>query len=306
MLHYNGKVGYQVGQRLVYLRTINSENKKTAFQQYTRNIYQVLCNDMGDEGMENMLAAIRKLSRHCQVLLLGYGSTFTAMERYLLRKGKERTRGCHVSAIISSSEYLYDHSRQCLQEAFGCPCVSRYANEENGFLGQDVSENNVFVVNSAHYYYEIFKLDQDEPADPGEKGRIIVTDLKNYAQPMIRYDTGDVGTLSRDSNGVQMIREFSGRKIDLLYDTKGRELTGFGVIMWQYAGFIRQMQIIQTGPTHYRLRLNGDQIPLDRVRKTLLDFLGQDAVITIEMVDEIPVLASGKQRAVVNEWKASP
>ena len=31
--------------------------------------------------------------------------------------------------------------------------------------------------------------------------------------------------------------------------------------------------------------------------------LGQDADLSLELVDEIPVLASGKRRYVINEWR---
>lgn len=303
VLYYNGKHGYQVGSRIVYLRTINSENKKSFLQQLRRNIFQVCCTDMGDQGMEYMFSEIRRLSRHSPVLLMGYGSTFDAMERYLLRAGRERARDCHVYAMISSSEYIYDHTRQYLEETFHCRCASRYANEENGFLGQDRDENNVFEINGAHYIVEILKMDEDLPAEPGELGRIVITDLKNYGQPMIRYDSGDVGSMAPEPDGIPRIRGFAGRKIDLLYDTSGRELTGFGVVMWKYSGFIRQLQIVQLGPKTYELKLNGENIPEQSVRDTLKSYLGADAQVTFSYEDEIPVLASGKRRAVVNLWK---
>lgn len=34
-------------------------------------------------------------------------------------------------------------------------------------------------------------MDSDEPAEPGELGRIVITDLFNYAFPILRYDNGD-------------------------------------------------------------------------------------------------------------------
>lgn len=35
------------------------------------------------------------------------------------------------------------------------------------------------------------KMDSDEPAEDGELGRIVITDLYNYAFPILRYDNGD-------------------------------------------------------------------------------------------------------------------
>ena len=41
----------------------------------------------------------------------------------------------------------------------------------------------------------VLKLDSDEPAEPGELGRIVVTDYYNKTFPMVRYDTGDTGKM---------------------------------------------------------------------------------------------------------------
>lgn len=67
--------------------------------------------------------------------------------------------------MVAGSEMLYDSTRKSMEKAFNCKCVSRYANEENGFLGQDYTENNVFLVDRADYYIEILKFDSDEKAE---------------------------------------------------------------------------------------------------------------------------------------------
>ena len=41
----------------------------------------------------------------------------------------------------------------------------------------------------------------------------------------------------------------------------------------------------------------------DFVVDSLKAILGVDAQIDVEMIDEIPVLASGKRKMVLNEWK---
>ena len=126
-------------------------------------------------------------------MVLSYASTLDAFRKYFQKYGADEAKGCKVYGIVSGSELLQDITRDSLEKAFGCKVVSRYANEENGFLGQDDVDNNVFIPNRADYYYEILKLTSDEPAAKGEVGRIVVTDLYNYAMPFVRYDTGDVG-----------------------------------------------------------------------------------------------------------------
>lgn len=38
-------------------------------------------------------------------------------------------------------------------------------------------------------------MNSDEPAEPGELGRLVVTDYYNKTFPMVRYDTGDTGIM---------------------------------------------------------------------------------------------------------------
>ena len=46
-------------------------------------------------------------------------------------------------------------------------------------MGLQREEDESYYIDSESYYYEILKLDSDEPAEPGELGRIVITDLYN-------------------------------------------------------------------------------------------------------------------------------
>ena len=209
---------------------------------------------------------------------------------------------------ISGSDMLFDETREIVSKVFGnIPCVSRYSNEENGVLGQDEGLNNVFSINEANYIIEILD-DNDQPCPENVPGRIVVTDLYNYAMPIIRYDTGDTGAINVFDIGgrkKKCICKFSGRRVDVIYDEAGCALSPHVVTnaMWRYTDVI-QFQLIQTGEAEYNLKLNVDknfQKETDLL-KTLKEILGETARIHIQKVDEVPVLASGKRRYIVNEW----
>ena len=59
-------------------------------------------------------------------------------------------------------------------------------------MAQEIIHPDYFIINNASYHIKFLKLDSDENADIGELSRIVVTDLFNYATPMIRHDTGDL------------------------------------------------------------------------------------------------------------------
>lgn len=211
--------------------------------------------------------------------------------------------------MISGSDMLFDETRAVISKVLGkVPVVSRYSNEENGVLGQDEGLSNVFVINEANYIIEIVDADGNPVAD-GALGRIVVTDLYNYAMPMIRYDTGDVGAIQIfDINGrkKRCICQFSGRRVDVVYDAEGNVLSPHTITnyMWVFPE-IMQFQLIQKNKGQYTIKLNVKNTfkRENDVLTALQSVLGSTAQIEIEKVDEIPVLASGKRRYIVNEWK---
>ena len=142
------------------------------------------------------------------------------------------------------------------------------------------------------------------PAADGEVGRIVITDLFNYAFPMIRYDTGDLGIMQHIKHGFPKLLEIYGRVRDCVYTPEGILLAPakISTSMWGIKG-LKQWQFIQNTENEYTIRLNGDdelnpQIVLDKIYAVL----GPNAKISIQLEDSIPVLASNKRRAIINKY----
>ena len=67
---------------------------------------------------------------------------------------------------------------------------------------------------------------------------------------------------------------------------------------------IIQWQFIQKHEKSYTLKVNADDnIETAAIMGELKMILGEDAKIDLERVKEIPVLASGKRKPVICEWK---
>ena len=306
-LYYNGKVGFSVGKRIIYLRSVVSEIQKNKLKQFAQNIYLLDCNDLSDSAIKDKLRFIVDYSKRSGAMIIGYASTLTAFQKYFDKYGYDDVKEANIYGVVSSSEMLYDATRVSIEKAFNCKCVSRYANEENGFLGQDSNENNVFLMNRADYFVEILKLDSDEVANEGEVGRIVVTDLYNYAMPMIRYDTGDVGARVKVvHNGVERtaIGSFGGRIVDSVKDFNGNLVSPHAItnLMWKYKN-IKQFQFVQKAKGKYKIILNAqkDDINESRLIRDYKEIFGQNSDFTISYCDDIPVLASGKRRYIINE-----
>jgi phenylacetate-CoA ligase len=133
----------------------------------------------------------------------------------------------------------------------------------------------------------------------------VLTDLFNFAMPLVRYDTGDLGIIERDAGNLYLSR-VEGRKLDILFDTKGNVVSSYIMYknMWQYTE-IDQYQLIQTGEKTYLFKINcpGKFKREEQLVNEFLCYLGNDAEFKVEYVNEIPLLDSGKRRKTVNLYK---
>jgi len=307
-LKYFGKIiGFQSHEKLVQLRAWNSWQSKTKSQSIKENIIPIDISNLNDGKFAELCHIIKNKKA---IALRGYASSIDLIAQYVKSNNIQLPS---LKIIIAGSETLLDSTRVLVTQYIGCNIISQYANEENGILAQESIKNkgaeNHFYLNHASYYFEIFKLDKDEPASFGELGRIVVTDLFNYAMPLIRYDTGDTGIMLESdeySNGFPVLSKLYGRRLDLIYDRHNNPVhpMAIGRILKNYPDIV-QWQFIQKNQSKYLLKIKtADMEKSEDCMEKLKELLGgADVVINMELVDEITVLASGKRKPVVNEWK---
>lgn len=69
---------------------------------------------------------------------------------------------------------------------------------------------------------------------------------------------------------------------------------------------ILQWQFVQNGEKDYTLKVvlaKDHNVVLSDVVSQIKENIGNDATVNVEQLDDIPVLASRKRKAVVNNWK---
>ena len=124
--------------------------------------------------------------------------------------------------------------------------------------------------------------DAGEPCAPGEVGRVVVTDLHNFATPLIRYelrDHAEVGEACACGRGLPTLRRFLGRRRNMVVLPDGRRQwpeVGFA----QYRGIapIRQYQLVQIAPEEVEVRLVVEGGTLSEDQETRLSALIQTAL----------------------------
>lgn len=292
---------YESHERMIFYRVLTKKIKRTAKQEDEENIYYIDCSDLSKNGLEKMKKALWDINPK---VVLGYSSTILLLAKYLKATSVDIVNGFNLQSIILGGEGIFEKDRTLIESVFKCKVYRRYSDMELGILGQDDGNGGAYNLNWASYYFECLKLDKDEPADSGEIGRIVITDLFNYSFPMIRYDTGDLGIIEYFDDRLPILKEIYGRKNDCVFSTDGRIISQFKLIneMWGIEN-IKQWQFIQKRKNLYILKLNcSEKINEKYFIDKFKNILGYDADIKIEYVDEIPVLASTKRRTVICEY----
>jgi len=107
--------------------------------------------------------------------------------------------------------------------------------------------------------------EQGNPCRPGQIGRVVVTDLHNFATPLIRYDLNDyaeVGEACPCGRRLTVLKRIVGRSRNMLLLPDGRRhWPFFGVFRFTEIAPIRQHQLIQRSREKIEVRLVAD-IPL--------------------------------------------
>lgn len=292
---------YPSHERMVCFRATIEHFHRTSEQEERENIYYIESGNLSDDCLANMVRAIIEKKPR---IILAYASTIVELAKYIERVGKTKS-GFSMKSVLTMSEAISEGDRKLAESVFGCTVYRRYSDMEMGILGQDMGNGSAYKLNWGSYYFEILKLDSDKPVEEGEVGRIVVTDLFNHAFPMIRYDTGDLGAFIKNGNRIEL-KDVFGRRVDSVYDCENNLLSPHVITnsMWGLE-HIRQWQFVQTGNGEYKIVLNADKKDVDETFfiDNFKRILGQKAQISIEYVDEIPVLSSGKRKYIINEYK---
>lgn len=300
-IYFANNAGFKIGNRLAYLKIWSEYNKKSNLQLWLQNVLPLDVIKLDDFQVKNFIDCLE--NDKTTYGLLGYSSALEHLARFLDKTTPRKI--ANVNSIIAMSEALSEETKKMLTKYFGAQAVSRYSNIENGIIAQqEINGSKEFRINTASYFVEILNLESDEPVLGSELGRIVVTDLYNYAMPMIRYDTGDIGSFVENNN--KYFEKIEGRKLDQIFATNGELISSYIVYknMWQYTDII-QYQFVQFGKKDYLFKINTDTSfnRQEQLKKEFKKYLGEDANFQIEFVDEIPLLSSGKRKKIVNTFQ---
>lgn len=176
--------------------------------------------------LEDIETIVRKLNGFQPEIISGYGSV-------LMLLALEKQKGnldIPVKMIANSAETLSRENHLFIENAFGCPVKNNYCMTEGGEIamtqdGPDMLLNEDFVI------IEPVDENKNPVADPGEWSQgILVTDLTNYVQPVIRYYVDDSVKVERiaDDEARLPIFQIHGRS-NALFELCGKPFSSAGI-----------------------------------------------------------------------------
>ena len=200
-------------------------------------------------------AQVAWLQREDPSYLLTYPSVLAELARIC------RSRGIRFPALLQArtmSEIVFPELRQLCREAWGVPVIDMYSAEEVGTIALQCPEHEHYHVQAETLLVEVLD-DQGRACSPGETGRVVITDLHNFATPLIRYDIGDfaeAGALCSCGRGLPVLSRIIGRVRNLLHTADGKRYYPiFGQTDFLEVAPIQQHQFVQTAFDRMEARL---------------------------------------------------
>lgn len=306
-----GWTGYRFGDKQVrlwhkYLGMKPLEIAREAMDAWLTRRKFIPAYEIKEDNLGDYVASIM---RYKPVLLDGYAESFNFLARYLKHHAY---KGHKPSAIMSSAQSMPPESRAIIEEAFGSPVYDKYGSREfGGGVAYQCKERNGYHVVAECNIVEIIK--DGRSAEVGEVGEVVITELNNFALPLIRYNIGDLA-VKMDPNdlcpcgrGLPRIGEFQGRVQSIVVGTSKQFIPGtfFNRVFFKHDLAVRQYQVVQEEFGKLAIKIIKGNLFTDGVLKQIVKdiktHMGEDLIINFEFVDEIPLGRTGKRQYCVSK-----
>lgn len=233
-------------------------------------------------------------------ILLTYPPNLEALIARMRRDGVTLPRLREVRTI---SGMVTPALRDLCQATLGLPLTDLYSAQEVGVIALQCPNSGLLHPQSDHLLVEVLDA-QGQPCREGEIGQVVVTDLHNFAMPLIRYalrDWAEVGPVCPCGRGLPTLCAVKGR-------TRNMALSPDGKPFWpvlESRRFVdaipnlRQYQFVQTACDAITATLVCQPAPDDNQLKALQAALEQALGHVYRWTwqiqgTELPLTASGK------------
>ncbi|MEP7359653.1 MAG: hypothetical protein ABI847_20540 [Anaerolineales bacterium] len=298
--------GRRMGSRTVYIwgapyNQTNYRGWRGLSRRWLRNEFHFDSHVLWDTRLRDYHARLQQLS---PAVLVGFASSITHLARYLERQGIRP--GYPRAAVIPSGEVLEPDMRATLERVFQVPVFNRLGSTEVGLMAYECRQHAGLHLNMPNLVVEWGSPDpREQPAE------LVITQLWNYAMPMIRYQIGDraqvlpPGPPCPCGRTSPLLQRVAGRAAATFVTAHGKLIEGYYVInpVALLPGVI-DFQVVQETLQELRLRLvtGPEFVPasLAKLHERVENLMGPGTHMTVEQVDAIPRHPSGKAQIALS------
>ena len=317
--------GFYVGEKLMTLGG-NSLVKKTSHwtpkEIFDRYIMRNLKRSSAEVDEIAMQAHYEAYMAYKPTAMRGYASSLVILARYIAKKNLPIVP---MTCILTTGEILMPEYRKTLQKVFKCPVYDEYGAGDGG-----VNAHECLLQDGLHISEEACVIEitdkQGRVMPDGEIGYVTSTDLGNFAFPFIRYQVGDMAYVKPDKcscgRASRVLGQVIGRAGKLLYNKQGVPIspTMLPIMLYRDNDYHNEANcVIYNKIDKFQIRQDkkGDIRVLLKLKDPKEDKKQFEYVITnyenhfvgskvsLEFVDEIPPMPSGKEDYCVSEYEYS-
>jgi phenylacetate-CoA ligase len=292
--------GWDFGQRVGIIWGAQHEVQRSrAFRErlLQKYLFRTMFLDAFSLSDARVVEFIRILNTEKPAILLSYTNAMFLVARLVRQKNLE----VHSpKGIIVSAETLTSEKRALIEAVFGCKVLNRYGSREVGMIASECMAQEGLHIASDNIYLEVIK--DGRSAKPGELGEIVVTDLLNYAMPLIRYRTGDIGAMSDKlcscGRGLPILKEVCGRSSDFFVTRSGKFIHGeYFTHLFYGIPAVKRFRITQESRDSVNVSVQPlGEIPPDELRRVVDEVkkVMEGAEVTLTAASEVESVPSGK------------
>lgn len=155
---------------------------------------------------------------------------------------------------LSSAQHLPDALREEAAQRLGCPVLDYYSTSETGAIAWRCPQQ------PSHWH-----VLSPEVWVESVQGELLVTRLRDSVLPIVRYRTGDHGSVCFGACACNRtgfsITGFAGRRACLFETPEGRAVDAWGLAWLFKYHDLGDFRLTQTGPSNFELELAGARDP---------------------------------------------
>lgn len=306
---YNLWAGKDVGESELKLwgseRDIleGSEKVSTRLRRWVFNTEILSAYRMGKPDMRKHIERINTVKPK---LLWAYTDSMFKLSQFV---ESEKIAVYSPDGIVCTTSALHPDVRDHIERTFKCKVFDQYGSREVGPVAAECSVHEGMHIFTTNQKVEIVDS-QGKPVKAGDMGEVIVTNLRNYSMPLIRYRIGDTASFSDKQcscgRGFPLLKEVAGRVFSHFVKRDGSVVHAqFFVGLLFFRSWIREFKIVQKKYDLIEVLIANEGEPdendIDEIGGKIRQVMGGDCRVEFVFVDEVAPTASGKYLYTVCE-----